>query len=130
MAKSGFAFSDDNKRYHTQSYHLKTFFGKKVVKVPVDAGFSCPNIDGTGGCGGCIFCLDGSGPNSDMTLREQYLKNREPLLKKWQTDKFIVYLQTHTNTYASTDKLEKIYRVTVPPELYDSVVDIFSEKFE
>ena len=110
MAKSNFIYSDDNKRYHTQSYHLKKTFGKKVIKVPVDAGFSCPNVDGTVGCGGCIFCLDGSGPNSNKTLAEQYLENREVLLAKWQTDAFIVYLQTHTNTYAPTAVLEKVYR--------------------
>lgn len=110
MAKSNFIYSDDNKRYHTQSYHLKKTFGKKVIKVPVDGGFSCPNIDGTVGCHGCIFCLDGSGPNSDKTIAEQYLENRGVLLSKWQTDAFIVYLQTHTNTYAPTPVLERVYR--------------------
>ena len=110
MARSGFIYSDDNKRYHTQSYHLKSTFGKKVVKVPVDAGFSCPNIDGTVGCGGCIFCLDGSGPNSRLSIEEQYFQNREGLLKKWQTDAFIIYLQTHSNTYAPDIVLDEIYR--------------------
>ena len=110
MAKSNFIYSDDNKRYHTQSYHLKKTFGKKVIKVPVDAGFSCPNIDGRVGCDGCIFCLDGSGPNSDKSIAEQYLENRRGLLSKWQTDAFIVYLQTHTNTYAETPVLERVYR--------------------
>lgn len=121
MAKSNFIYSDDNKRYHTQSYHLKKTFGKKVVKVPVDAGMSCPNIDGTVGCGGCIFCLDGSGPNSAKSLFEQYTENRKGLLSKWQTDAFIVYLQTHTNTYAPTHELERIYREALS---FDGVVGL------
>lgn len=109
MAWSGFKYSDDNKRYHTQSYHLKKAFGSKTVKIPVDAGFTCPNLDGVKGRGGCIFCLDGSGPNSTESLEKQYRDGIEKLSQKWQTDKYIVYLQTHTNTYASLSILRKIY---------------------
>ena len=105
-----FPYSLDNKRYHTQNFHLKETFGSKVVKIPVDAGFSCPNLDGTKGCGGCIFCLDGSGINSDESLFEQFEKGKKQLSSKWQTDKFIVYLQTHSNTYADLLTLERIYK--------------------
>ena len=107
--KSNFMYSDDNKRYHTQNYHLKKFFGTKVVKIPVDAGLSCPNLDGTKGCGGCIFCLDGSGVNSHESFDVQFEKGKALLLEKWKTDKFIVYLQTHSNTYSSPEHLRKIY---------------------
>lgn len=121
MVQNGFIYSCDNKRYHTQNYHFKKTFGKKIIKVPVDAGFSCPNIDGKISCGGCIFCLDGSGPNSDRPMYEQFCQNRDLLLKKWDTDGFIVYLQTHTNTYAPTDVLEKIYREVLS---FDGVVGL------
>ena len=57
-----FKYSLDNKRYHTLNYFYKTKFGKKVFKVPLDLGFSCPNKK----CGGCIFCKDNS--KSNITL--------------------------------------------------------------
>lgn len=110
MAKSGFLYSDDNKRYHTQNYHLRKHFSSKVAKIPVDAGFTCPNLDGTKSHGGCIFCLDGSGINSQKSLLEQFEEGKRTVRSKWECDKFIVYLQTHSNTYAPVEKLEKIYR--------------------
>ena len=54
-----FPFSDDNKRYHTLSYHNRHTYGKRIFKAVIDAGFTCPNIDGTRGLGGCIFCDGG-----------------------------------------------------------------------
>ena len=60
--KNNFEYSLDNKRYHTWNYHLMQKFGEKVFKVSLNAGFTCPNIDGTKGYGGCIYCSDaGSG---------------------------------------------------------------------
>ena len=68
-----YRFSDSNKRYQTYEYRLRQKFGKKVAKIPLDAGFSCPNIDKNGL--GCIYCSSrGSGDfiPPGMTLREQY----------------------------------------------------------
>ncbi len=107
--KSGFEYSDDNKRYHTQNYHLRHVFGSKVAKISLDAGFSCPNIDGTVSTGGCIYCLDGSGSGARESLREQFDSVREKMNKKWETDKYIVYLQAHSNTYAPVERLREIY---------------------
>ena len=57
-----FLYTLDNKRYHTLNYHVKTKYNYKVVKVSLNAGFTCPNIDGTAGYGGCIYCSkSGSG---------------------------------------------------------------------
>lgn len=109
MAKSGFIYSDDNKRYHTQNYHLRHTFGEKVTKISLDAGFTCPNIDGRCGVGGCIYCLDGSGSASRKHLRAQYDEIREKMKSKWDSKKFIVYLQAHSNTYADIETLKKIY---------------------
>ena len=52
-----FLYSDSNKRYHTYSYAMRRRFGGKVMRVSLNAGFTCPNIDGTKGRGGCVFCL-------------------------------------------------------------------------
>lgn len=56
MALSPFPYSDNNKRYHTFDYAMRQRFGKKVAMVPLDAGLTCPNRDGTKGIGGCIYC--------------------------------------------------------------------------
>ena len=109
VAYSGFIYSDDNKRYHTQNYHLRHTFGGKVAKISLDAGFTCPNIDGRCGVGGCIYCLNGSGSASRLDLHSQFLEVREKMKGKWDSDKYIIYLQAHTNTYADIDTLKKIY---------------------
>ena len=56
-----FRYSDDGSRYHTLKYHNMHTWGKPVYKAVVDAGFTCPNIDGSCGYGGCIYCSGGSG---------------------------------------------------------------------
>ena len=57
-----FKYSNTNKRYHTLDYYYKNRYGKKVFKVSLNGGFTCPNIDGTKGYGGCIYCsTTGSG---------------------------------------------------------------------
>jgi len=109
VAYSGFIYSDDNKRYHTQNYHLRHTFGSKVTKISLDAGFTCPNIDGRCGVGGCIYCLNGSGSASRLDLHSQFLEVREKMREKWDSDKYIIYLQAHTNTYADLDTLKRIY---------------------
>ncbi len=107
--KSGFIYSDDNKRYHTQNYHLRHTFGSKVAKISLDAGFTCPNIDGTVSSGGCIYCLGGSGSGSRESLKCQFDTVRRKMGEKWDTDKYIVYLQAHSNTYAPLERLKSIY---------------------
>ena len=61
MSRSPFVFSCDNKRYHTLNYYNRTRFGHKIYKAVIDCGLTCPNIDGSKGSGGCIFCDGGSG---------------------------------------------------------------------
>lgn len=104
--------TDSNKRYYTYDYYLRKTFGSKCRKIPLDAGFTCPNIDGRCGVGGCIYCSPrGSGDFAclpTVSISEQYLKQNE-ILKKWQTGKCIAYLQAHTNTYAPISTLKKIY---------------------
>lgn len=106
-----FPYSDSNKRYHTFDYYLRRRFGEKCARISLDAGFTCPNIDGTCGVGGCIYCLDGSGAARGGTeLYEQYMAGITAMQKKWSCTKYIPYLQAHTNTYAPIDTLRRIYK--------------------
>ena len=107
-----FLYSDTNKRYHTYDYYLRHRYGGKCVKLSLDAGFTCPNIDGRCGYGGCLYCSPrGSGDFTlaGLPLREQYDRQRALLGKKWETVRCIPYLQAHTNTYAPIDVLRRIY---------------------
>lgn len=96
---------DKNKRYHSWNFALRQEFGEKIFKVPIDAGFDCPNRDGTVAKGGCTFCsVSGSGDMivaPEAPLPEQFEKEIAMMHKKWpQVDKYIVYFQNFTNTHA------------------------------
>lgn len=108
-----FKYSDSNKRYHTLDYFYKHKFNSKVFKVSLNAGFSCPNIDGTLSEEGCIYCSKtGSGEyggyiNDDLIKQFNEVKNT--ISKKWPNSKYIGYFQAHTNTYADVSVLEEKY---------------------
>ena len=100
-----FKYTLDNKRYHTLNYFFKNKFGTKVAKIPLDAGFSCPNKS----TGGCIYCSDGSKANivdNNYNLIEQFNNGTKVLLNKWPDSKFIAYFQAGTNTFSSLDKIK------------------------
>ncbi|MBE6547363.1 MAG: TIGR01212 family radical SAM protein [Ruminococcaceae bacterium] len=103
--------SNTNKRYYTYDYWLKKTFGGKCMKIPIDAGFTCPNIDGKCSVGGCIYCSQrGSGdfaPEAEMPVIEQFETVKKQLSSKWDTDKYIPYFQAHTNTYAPLSKIKE-----------------------
>lgn len=107
--KNPFENSDTNKRYYTYDCYLKRRFGKKCVKISLDGGFTCPNIDGTISKGGCIFCSEkGSGdhtPPCNIPLREQFELGKKIIKNKWTDVFYIPYFQAHTNTYAPLDVL-------------------------
>jgi len=108
-----FIYSDSNKRYHTYNYFLKQKFGTKVAKLSLDAGFSCPNIDGTKGYGGCTYCSGrGSGDfagDPSKSLQSQMEQQKAIMSKKWPNCKFIAYFQAHTNTNAPLEKLKTCF---------------------
>lgn len=112
-----FKNSNTNKRYYTYDYYLKTRFGKKCVKIALDGGFSCPNIDGKIGRGGCIYCSEnGSGdhvPPCDIPLEEQFEKGKQIVSGKWNDVYYIPYFQAHTNTYAPTDILRQKFEKAI-----------------
>ena len=101
------------KQYNSYSEHLKQKFGVKVYKITLDAGFSCPNRDGTISKSGCIFCDDGgsfSQAHSNLLPIEQQVKiGIENLSKRFKAKKFMSYFQAFSNTYKPVSKLEKIY---------------------
>ena len=111
--ENNFKYSNTNKRYHTLDYFYKNKFHEKVFKVSLDAGLSCPNIDGTVGYGGCIYCSKkGSGEfagDKKEPIEVQFKKIRDMMLQKWPHAKYIGYFQAHTNTYAPVEKLKELY---------------------
>lgn len=115
-----FKYSDNNKRYHTLDYFYKHKFNSKVFKVSLNAGLSCPNIDGTVGKGGCIYCSNsGSGEfagNKNDDIITQFNEIKKMMLKKWQNAKYIGYFQAHTNTYAPVETLKKLYEPILQQE--------------
>ena len=114
-----FRYSSDNKRYHTQNYYLRERFGGKIIKISLNGGFTCPNIDGTKGFGGCTYCSsEGSGDfagNPVLSIPEQFREVRDKLTTKWQ-GKYIAYFQANTNTYAPLGKLRELYECALSQE--------------
>ncbi len=108
-----YKYSNNNKRYYTLDYFYKEKFKSKVFKVSLNAGFSCPNIDGTVGHGGCIYCSKlGSGDfagNINDTLPKQFNDIKTKLHNKWPKAKYIGYFQARTNTHAPLDVLKEKY---------------------
>src|SRR3990167_9676372 len=102
------------KRYISLSDFLKNKFGCKVFKVSLNAGFTCPNRDGTKGTGGCIYCKPESllplDYNPGIGIKEQLHHGIEYIRKRHKAEKFISYFQINTNTYAPVSELERIYR--------------------
>ena len=142
MTKFKYAF--DNKRYHTWNYYLRNTFGEKVFKVSINAGFTCPNIDGKVSYGGCTYCSkEGSGDfagNPKDNLIKQFNDIKEMMHKKWPSAKYIGYFQAYTNTYAPLEVLKEKYETilelddviglsisTRPDCLPDDVVDYLDE---
>ena len=105
---------ENEKRYNQYSAHLKDKFGAKVYKITLDAGFSCPNRDGTISKEGCIFCDDGGSfsqaHSNTLSVEEQIITGIETLSKRFKAEKFMSYFQAYSNTYKPVKELEKIYK--------------------
>ena len=102
------------KSYNSFSEHLKTKFGAKVYKITLDAGFSCPNRDGTISDCGCIFCDDGGSfsqaHSNELTIEDQVKTGIETLSKRFKAQKFMSYFQAFSNTYKPVKDLYNIYK--------------------
>ncbi len=101
------------KRYNAFSDELKRVFGCRVHRISVDAGFSCPNLDGSVGTGGCIYC-GGKGSGAfgivrGMPVAEQIEAGKEVMTRKYKAKRFIAYFQAYSNTYAPASSLRVLY---------------------
>lgn len=139
-----YPFPTEGKRYYTWSKHLKEQFGFKVFKVALDAGFDCPNRDGTVAYGGCTFCsVAGSGDfagNRADTIDVQFQNIKEKMHRKWKDGKAMAYFQAYTNTHAPLPVLKEKFEAALAQEdvvglsiatrpdcLPDEVVDYLAE---
>jgi radical SAM protein (TIGR01212 family) len=107
------AFWNNTKRYYDIKSYWRNHFGCSVYKLPIDAGFTCPNRDGAVSTGGCIYC-DGRGSRlrqaGDLpSVIEQIRWGKEYYTTHRKAGKFIAYFQTFTNTYGPVEKLKKLY---------------------
>lgn len=130
--------------YRTFNNYLKEYFGERVYRVPIDAGFTCPNRDGVRAFGGCTFCDDrGSGaPTIDTAanVRGQMEKGINRIRRRFKANKFLAYFQAFSNTYAPEAALRQLYDVafefpdvagicigTRPDCVEDNILDLLAE---
>ncbi len=132
------------KRYNAFSEDLKRLFGCKVQRISIDAGFSCPNRDGSLGTEGCIFCGGhGSGSHGirrELSIAAQIEDGMEVMVRKYRAQKFLAYFQAYSNTYAQPELLRRLFNealsvpgvvgiiaATRPDCLPDDVLDLLAE---
>ena len=104
--------------YRSSSDHYREQFGCKVYRLSIDAGFTCPNRDGTAGSGGCIFCSGrGSGDFAEAgnSVTGQLERAKSRVEAKNKGGKYIAYFQAFTNTYAPVERLRKLYFEAIAP---------------
>lgn len=147
----------NDKPYHSLDYYLKNRYGRKIYKIALNPGFSCPNRDGVLGTGGCIFCSKGG--SGDFAIKEspefpdipsQLKEGIRRISDKAGDDAgFIAYFQAYTNTYAPVNKLREVYEAALKIEncvgisiatrpdclsfdvmkLLEELLDLYPEKF-
>ena len=104
---------EGGKMYLTQNEYLRSRFGTKAIKVSLNGGFTCPNIDGTKGVGGCTYCSSsGSGDfggDPSMSIRQQFEDVKSRLSPKWSSGVYISYFQANSCTYAPVERLRTLY---------------------
>lgn len=133
------------KRYRDYNSYLRDLFGERVQKIPLDAGFSCPNRDGTLSKSGCIYCDSrGSGTGAKTSkgssIGEQIRQGRRFGERRYHAKKFIAYFQSFSNTYAPVSQLKALYDEAVQQEgvvglsvatrpdcINPEILDLFSE---
>lgn len=131
-------------RYFAYNFFLREKFGKRVQKVSVDAGFTCPNVDGKVAVGGCTFCDNRSFSPSRRVKRQAIIDQIDDgirrLRKRYRCDTFLAYFQPATNTYASVERLRPLYEAAIehpqvvglaigtrPDCVPNEVIDLLSE---
>ncbi len=108
----------DMKRYRTVNAYYRELFGEKILKLPIDAGFDCPNRDGAVAHGGCTFCtVSGSGDAivaPEAPIREQFYKEIDFMHRKWpDVEKYLVYFQNFINTHEKLEVIRERYEQAI-----------------
>lgn len=102
-----------DKRYNDFNTYLRSIFGCRVQKITIDAGFSCPNRNGTISTGGCIYCNalgSGTGAHAKgLSVTDQIIQGKRALSKRYKAKKFIAYFQSFSNTYGPFGRLKILY---------------------
>ena len=100
-------------RYYAYNWYLRNLFGERIQKVSVDAGFTCPNVDGSITTGGCTFCDNRSFSPSRRIPRGSIIAQIDEGIRRlklrYDCDKFMAYFQPATNTYAEVERLRRVY---------------------
>lgn len=115
----------NEKHYNTLNNYYLHKYGKKVFKVSLNGGFTCPNIDGTVSFGGCTFCSSmGSGEfagNKHDPLKKQFDEVKEMMHQKWPEAYYIPYFQANTNTHAPVSRLKELFEeaITLDPNIVE-----------
>lgn len=134
----------DDKRYYSLNYYLKQHYGRKLYKIALDGGMTCPNRDGTCGSRGCIFCSEGGSGDfagdRALSIREQLALGKASLAEKYSGHSYIAYFQAYTNTYAPVQHLRQLFEEAVsdpevcvlsiatrPDCLGDDVIELLTE---
>ena len=135
--------------YNNYNQHLRDIFGARIQKISINAGFTCPNRDGTKGVGGCTFCNNVSfSPEYCLPTKDVVTQMKEGIdfFSRYQGQKYLAYFQSFTNTYSSLSTLKKYYEsifeldsvigivVATRPDCVDSYLldyyqDIAKEKY-
>ncbi len=112
-ADSHYDWRGAGRRYYAYRFYLQQKFGTRVQKVSIDAGFTCPNVDGTVAIGGCTFCDNRSFSPSrrvpKVAVQDQINDGIRRLKRRYTCDHFTAYFQPATNTYAPVERLRKLY---------------------
>lgn len=99
--------------YRSLNEYYRSVFGRKAAKISLNAGFTCPNRDGSLGTRGCLFCSSGGSgdfaENASLSITEQIERGKAQTAKKWKNPAYIAYFQAFTNTYAPAEELRKKY---------------------
>ncbi len=107
-------------RFYPYGFYLRRRFGQRIQKVSVDAGFTCPNVDGSVAVGGCTFCDNRSfGPSRRLPrqgIAGQIAEGIRRIKRRYDCDRFLAYFQPATNTYAPVERLEPLYRQALAHE--------------
>lgn len=104
----------DERRFNSYAGYFRRLFGDRVQKLSVDAGFTCPNRDGTVGTGGCTFCINGAFTPSycspTKSITQQIDEGIEFHRNRYRTaHRYLVYFQSYSNTYAPLERLKAVY---------------------